>query len=107
MDKDDSFVVSKIDCRWVQENFFKEAKVKEDIDHNFGYQFEDSFDEEVLNHMVKNPNYVALQKSKHKLQKRLEQLLKLKGAILSAFEKLKIKKTLEKFLLQKKNKEII
>ena len=73
LDRSDSYKIQALDGRWVQENFFKEAKVKEDIDHQMGYQFEtDPASGEDLEYDVANPEYVLIK----------EEIEQLKGSFL-------------------------
>jgi hypothetical protein len=108
VDKTDSFIVSKIDNRWVQENFFKEAKVREHIDHNFGYAFEKTGDTgEMGDHEVHNSVYLEKEFTRTSLKKKYESLQIKKGAILDKYNNMKRRKDFNIFLKQKSNKKVI
>lgn len=94
--------------RWVQENFFKEAKVKEDIDHQMGYQFESDSDVgEDQEYEVVNPEYVLLKEEIEQLERKFEASFLKRESITGKFENLKRKTALSDYLQQKGNKKII
>jgi len=108
LDRSDSYKIQALDGRWVQENFFKEAKVKEDIDHQMGYQFEtDLASGEDLEYDVANPEYVLLKEEIEQLEKKFATSSRNRERILGKFETLKRKTSLEDYLQQKGNKKII
>lgn len=107
-DKSDSYKIQALDGRWVQENFFKEAKVKEDIDHQMGYQFETDPDSgEDLEYDVANPEYILLQEEIRQLERKFAISTRNREKILGKFEQLKRKIGLADYLKQKGNKKII
>ena len=108
LDRSDSYKIQALDGRWVQENFFKEAKVKEDIDHQMGYQFEtDQASGEDLEYDVANPEYVLLGEEIERLERKFIVYTRNREKIFGKFEKLKRKTSLEGYLQQKGNKKII
>lgn len=108
LDRSDSYKIQALDGRWVQENFFKEAKVKEDIDHQMGYQFEtDPALGEDMEYDVANPEYVLLKEEIEQLERKFAVSIRNREKILGKFEKLKRKTSLADYLKQKGNKKII
>lgn len=106
-DKSDSYKIELLDGRWAQENFFKEAKVKADIDHQTGYQFEEGDDGEDMEYEVANPEYVTLHEELQSLGRKLEISEKAMTGMMAQYQKQKHKKALEDYLSQKGNSRII
>jgi len=107
MDKSDSYKIQVMDGRWVQENFFKEAKVKEDIDHQMGYQFEaNSESGEDHEYYIINPEYAVLYEEIEKLERKQESYKNKREAVMERYQNLKRKKPLDEYLNQKSNHKI-
>ena len=105
--KSDSDKIELLDGRWVQENFFKEAKVKADIDHQMGYQFETADEGEDMVYLVDNPEYIEVSDNLVRLNKKLKTSEKNISKMMKKHGKLKRKKSIEEYLAQKGNRKII
>ena len=106
-DKSDSYKIELLDGRWAQENFFKEAKVKADIDHQTGYQFAGETEGEDLDYEVANPEYVVMYEKLQSLTRKFERSEKAVSKVVSKYHKLKRKKVYPEYLAQKGNSKII
>jgi hypothetical protein len=106
--KSDSFKIKHLDGRWVQENFFKEAKVKADLDHTIGYQtISGSEVEEDINYEVSNPKYKKIEKAILCIKKKqITNQINI-AKMLDKFDKHSHNKTFESFKQMKKNKNIL
>lgn len=68
-DKTDNYKIKTLDGRWAIENFFKESMVKENINHQFGYDFEEDPEKgEDITYIVTDPKYVELDKKIDRLE---------------------------------------
>ena len=108
LDKSDSYKIQALDGRWAQKNFFKEAKVKVDIDHQMGYQFEAGPDGgEDNDYYVVNPEYALLAEEIGQSDKRCRLYALKKDEVLRRFQTIKRKVSLKDYLKQKGNKKVI
>jgi len=105
--RSDSDKIELLDGRWAQENFFKEAKVKANIDHQMGYQFETDGEGEDLVYLVDNPEYIEASDNLTRLNKKLKTSEKNIAKMMKKHGKLKRKKPIDEYLAQKGNRMII
>ena len=106
--KTDSEKIQLLDGRWKHENFFKEAKVREDIDHQSGYDFEmekPAVDDPET--FVANPKYLRIKEQVEKLKEQYETKNLKRENILKKYEETTTKKTLTEYINQKGNIKII
>ena len=81
-----SYKIQLLDGRWAQENFFKDAKVKVDIDEQVGYKFEEDIPlGEDNKYYVINPEWLVLTEQVEQLEKKFKLYSMKKEGILSRF----------------------
>ena len=106
LDKTDNYKIKTLDGRWSIENFFKESMVKENINHQFGYDFEKSSAEgEDINYIVTDPEYVELDKKIDRLEQMNVNYTSKKKDLLLNFQN--SKKNLKDFYNNRKVKAVL
>jgi hypothetical protein len=106
LDKTDNYKIKTLDGRWSIENFFKESMVKEDINHQFGYDFEENPEEgEDITYIVTDPRYIELDKKIDKLEQLNVKYNNKKKALIINFQK--SKKDLKDFYKNPKVKAVL
>ena len=98
--KTDSYKIQLLDGRWAQENFFKEAKVKIDLDHQMGYQFETDKDGEDFHYDVINPEHSEISEKLEQLHRKQDKLKVKRQELIHRFQNLKKKKDIRTYLKQ-------
>jgi hypothetical protein len=106
--RSDSFKIKYLDNRWIQENFFKEAKVKIDLDHTIGYQtISENEVKESIDYEVSNPSYIKIKKEIKVIKnKQISNKMNI-AKMMDKYDKCSHKKDFETFKLMKSNKKIL
>lgn len=106
IDKTDNYKIKTLDGRWAIENFLKESMVKENINHQFGYDFEENPEEgEDITYIVTDPKYVELDKKIDRLEQANVKYSDKKKALFTNFQR--SKKDLKNFYKNPKVKAVL
>lgn len=95
--------VFNIKNRWSQENFFKQAKEVIDLDHQMGYDIEESTDD----YPVPNPDHKDLKKEVDRLKRKFEKADNKRLKIYERYYNLKRKKPFDQYLQQQGNSKVL
>ncbi|HHW11254.1 MAG TPA: helix-turn-helix domain-containing protein, partial [Firmicutes bacterium] len=101
---DPMLLIGGLKDRWAEENFFKNARIGEDIDHLMGYDISPMGDEEYL---VPNPEREKALQRLHRIEERHEKVSRRIENLSQEYQQLKRKPSYERWINSNKNKKLL